>query len=65
MLPSSTVENYLKAISLGATALRAPDRLLPMGQLAASLGVAPGTGMHTNANRQPRPFRIAMAHGAQ
>ena len=43
MLPSSTVENYLKAIYLGATALPAPERLLPMGQLAASLGVAPGT----------------------
>src|SRR4051812_43522925 len=43
MLPSSTVENYLKAIYLGATALPAPERLLPMGQLAAALGVAPGT----------------------
>ena len=43
MLPSSTVENYLKAIYLGATALPPPERLLPMGQLAASLGVAPGT----------------------
>ena len=43
MLPSSTVENYLKAIYLGATALPAPERLLPMGQLAASLRVAPGT----------------------
>src|ERR1043165_4679914 len=43
MLPSSTVENYLKAIYLGATALPVPERLLPMGQLAASLGIAPGT----------------------
>jgi DtxR family Mn-dependent transcriptional regulator len=43
MLPSSTVENYLKAIYLGVGALTAPHRLLPMGQLAASLGVAPGT----------------------
>ena len=43
MLPSSTVENYLKAIYLGAAALTAPQRLLPMGQLAGSLGVAPGT----------------------
>jgi DtxR family transcriptional regulator, Mn-dependent transcriptional regulator len=43
MLPSSTVENYLKAIYLGAAALTAPHRLLPMGQLAAALGVAPGT----------------------
>src|SRR5262245_20110738 len=43
MLPSSTVENYLKAIYLGANALTPPDRLLPMGTLAAALGVAPGT----------------------
>jgi DtxR family Mn-dependent transcriptional regulator len=43
MLPSSAVENYLKAIYLGVGALTAPHRLLPMGQLAASLGVAPGT----------------------
>jgi DtxR family Mn-dependent transcriptional regulator len=43
MLPSSTVENYLKAIYLGAGALAAPQRLLPMGQLAAALGVTPGT----------------------
>jgi DtxR family Mn-dependent transcriptional regulator len=43
MLPSSTVENYLKAIYLGASALTAPSRLMPMGQLAAALGVAPGT----------------------
>jgi DtxR family Mn-dependent transcriptional regulator len=43
MLPSSTVENYLKAIYLGVGALDQPNRLLPMGQLAAALGVAPGT----------------------
>jgi DtxR family transcriptional regulator, Mn-dependent transcriptional regulator len=43
MLPSSTVENYLKAIYLGVGALTAPSRLLPMGQLATALGVAPGT----------------------
>ena len=43
MLPSSTVENYLKAIYLGANALAPPNRLLPMGHLAAALGVAPGT----------------------
>lgn len=43
MLPSSTVENYLKAIYLGAGALAPPNRLLPMGQLAGALGVAPGT----------------------
>ena len=43
MLPSSTVENYLKAIFLGAGRLPAGQRLLPMGQLATALGVAPGT----------------------
>jgi DtxR family Mn-dependent transcriptional regulator len=43
MLPSSTVENYLKAIYLGVSGLDPGQRLLPMGQLAASLGVAPGT----------------------
>ena len=42
MLPSSTVENYLKAIYLNQ--LGAPDeRLMPMGHLASSLGVTPGT----------------------
>src|SRR6266545_6259306 len=43
MLPSSTVENYLKAIFIGGGQLPAGQRLLPMGQLAASLSVAPGT----------------------
>src|SRR5262245_42645397 len=43
MLPSSTVENYLKAIYAGAAALTPPHRLLPMGQLASALGVTPGT----------------------
>jgi len=42
MLPSATVENYLKAIYLGAASASA-GRLLPMGQLAHALGVAPGT----------------------
>jgi DtxR family Mn-dependent transcriptional regulator len=43
MLPSSTVENYLKAIFSGEGQLGPGNRLLPMGQLAAALGVAPGT----------------------
>lgn len=43
MLASSTVENYLKTIYLGVASLDASQRLLPMGQLAAALGVAPGT----------------------
>ena len=43
MLPSSTVENYLKAIFIGESLLPAGQRLVPMGQLAAALTVAPGT----------------------
>ena len=43
MLPSSTVKNYLKAIYHGQSALTGSDRLVPMGQVATSLGVAPGT----------------------
>jgi DtxR family Mn-dependent transcriptional regulator len=41
MLPSQTVENYLKTIYLAQTA--DTDALVPMGQLATSLGVVPGT----------------------
>lgn len=43
MLASSTVENYLKAIYLGVAGLPLGQPLLPMGQLAGALGVAPGT----------------------
>jgi DtxR family transcriptional regulator, Mn-dependent transcriptional regulator len=43
MLPSYTVENYLKAIFQAQTALPRPDALVPMGQLAAALRVVPGT----------------------
>lgn len=43
MLPSSTVENYLKAIYLGGASLPMGQRLLPMGQLASALRIAPGT----------------------
>src|SRR6478736_6114659 len=43
MLPSSTVENYLKAIYQGQTALPAETRLVPMGYVASALGVTPGT----------------------
>lgn len=43
MLASSTVENYLKAIYQGVATLPDSQRLLPMGHLASSLGVAPGT----------------------
>ena len=44
MLPSSTVENYLKAIYHGQSALRRDQRqLVPMGSVAVALGVTPGT----------------------
>src|SRR5438552_15085560 len=43
MLPSSTVENYLKAIYQGQSTLVGAERLVPMGQVAATLGVTPGT----------------------
>jgi len=42
-MPSSTVENYLKAIYIGTNTLETPQRLLPMGQLASALNVTPGT----------------------
>jgi DtxR family Mn-dependent transcriptional regulator len=43
MLPSSTVENYLKAIYQGQMALSGQARLVPMGQVAHALGVTPGS----------------------
>src|SRR4051794_34622606 len=43
MLPSSTVENYLKAIYQGQVALPAGTRLVSMGYVASALGVTPGT----------------------
>jgi DtxR family Mn-dependent transcriptional regulator len=42
MIPSQTVENYLKTIFLAQASLAA-NELVPMGQLATSLGVVPGT----------------------
>jgi DtxR family Mn-dependent transcriptional regulator len=42
MLPSHTVENYLKAIYQAQNAIDT-DALVPMGQLASALGVVPGT----------------------
>lgn len=42
-LPSSTVENYLKAIFQAQLHLPRKSELVPMGQLAAALGVVPGT----------------------
>src|SRR5439155_26845092 len=47
MLPSSTVENYLKAIYQGQAALLREERLVPMGQVAAALAVTPGTATTT------------------
>src|SRR5437867_7746338 len=43
MLPSSTVENYLKAIFHGQSTLARKERLVSMGRVAAALGVTPGT----------------------
>ena len=43
MLPSSTVENYLKAIYQGQAVLPAGVRLVSMGQVASALNVTPGT----------------------
>src|SRR5687768_18142037 len=42
MLPSYTVENYLKALLQAQIGLNT-DELVPMGKLAAALGVVPGT----------------------
>jgi DtxR family Mn-dependent transcriptional regulator len=43
MLASQTVENYLKAIYAAQAAHDDPQGLVPMGQIATSLGVVPGT----------------------
>jgi DtxR family Mn-dependent transcriptional regulator len=43
MLPSSTVENYLKTIYIAEAQLAPGVLLVPMGQLASALGIAPGT----------------------
>ncbi len=43
MAHSSTVENYLKEVYLGVSRLSPGELLMPMGQLAAALSVAPGT----------------------
>lgn len=42
MLPSQTVENYLKTIYLAQLA-NTGDELVPMGHLASAVGVVPGT----------------------
>src|ERR1700687_3233313 len=43
MLPSSTVENYRKAIFQGHSALPAGPRMVPMRHVASAVGVTPGT----------------------
>lgn len=43
MLPSSTVENYLKALYQAQAVMEEDKALVPMGQLATAVGVAPGT----------------------
>lgn len=43
VLPSQTVENYLKTIYLAQASHTSPHELVPVGQLASALGVVPGT----------------------
>ena len=43
MLPTQTVENYLKTIYLAERDRAGEPGLVPVGQLATSLGVVPGT----------------------
>ena len=43
MLPSQTVENYLKTIFQAQMTIGSADALVPMGQIATALGVVPGT----------------------
>ena len=43
MLPSQTVENYLKTIYLAQARHGSGDELIPVGQLASALRVVPGT----------------------
>jgi DtxR family Mn-dependent transcriptional regulator len=43
MLPSQTVENYLKTIYLAQADQSSSQELVPVGQLAAALRVVPGT----------------------
>jgi DtxR family Mn-dependent transcriptional regulator len=43
MVPSSTVENYIKVIHAQQVRLSDPDGLVPMGHLAMGMGVTPGT----------------------
>jgi DtxR family Mn-dependent transcriptional regulator len=43
VLPTQTVENYLKTIYLAELDRSTSEGLVPMGQLATSLGVVPGT----------------------
>jgi len=42
-MPSTTAEDYLKAIYQAERNLAFPDALVPMGHLAARIGVVPGT----------------------
>ena len=42
-MASQTVENYLKAIYRAERELASPGALVPMGRLAAAMGVVPGT----------------------
>ena len=67
MLPSSTVENYLKAIYQGQSTLDPGERLVPMGQVAAALRVAPDEDPNLPDARRPLPQggHIAMLVGME
>src|SRR3954468_1239351 len=54
--PSQTVENYLKTIYQAQLSL-SRDALVPMGQLAGSLGIVPGTA--TTMVKAPPESRLA------
>ena len=60
MLPSSTVENYLKAIHQGQSSLQRDQRLVPMGQVATALGVTPGTYEWTWGDRANQNFTLVI-----
>ena len=58
MLPSSTVENYLKAIYQGQLQLAGDARLVPMGQVASMLGVTPDLATQVELGPQQTSVRV-------
>ena len=65
MLPSQTVENYLKTIYLAQSDMTSDHELVPMGQLASALGVVPGTvayvALGASAGKDATTFVLAGA----